>query len=140
MRPLRAHPLVYLTLMAVAFFSAFPIYWSLVVASHDNAVLMLEVRDDGVGGVDAELGSGILGLTDRVEALGMAGQLRDVLGERRELDVRRLVREVPICEAPVQIRAQRERLAQRPRALRREHLGELQHFAQSPGERRDVVE
>ncbi|MDI9582129.1 MAG: carbohydrate ABC transporter permease [Thermobispora sp.] len=39
MRPLRAHPLVYLTLMAVAFFSAFPIYWSLVVASHDNAAL-----------------------------------------------------------------------------------------------------
>jgi signal transduction histidine kinase len=41
-----------------------------LVASHDDAVLTLEVRDDGVGGVDAELGSGILGLTDRVEALG----------------------------------------------------------------------
>jgi GAF domain-containing protein len=41
-----------------------------LVASHDDAVLMLEVRDDGVGGVDAGRGSGILGLTDRVEALG----------------------------------------------------------------------
>jgi signal transduction histidine kinase len=30
----------------------------------------MEVRDDGVGGVDAGRGSGILGLTDRVEALG----------------------------------------------------------------------
>jgi signal transduction histidine kinase len=41
-----------------------------VIASHDDAVLTLEVRDDGVGGVDATRGSGILGLTDRVEALG----------------------------------------------------------------------
>jgi signal transduction histidine kinase len=39
-------------------------------ASHDDAVLTLEVRDDGIGGVDARRGSGILGLTDRVEALG----------------------------------------------------------------------
>jgi GAF domain-containing protein len=41
-----------------------------LIASHDDAVLMLEVRDDGIGGVDPEHGSGILGLTDRVEALG----------------------------------------------------------------------
>jgi signal transduction histidine kinase len=41
-----------------------------LIASHDDAVLMLEVRDDGIGGVDANRGSGILGLTDRVEALG----------------------------------------------------------------------
>jgi signal transduction histidine kinase len=34
--------------------------------------LTLVVRDDGVGGVDATRGSGILGLTDRVEALGGA--------------------------------------------------------------------
>jgi len=31
---------------------------------------MLEIRDDGIGGVDTTRGSGILGLTDRVEALG----------------------------------------------------------------------
>ena len=31
--------LTYLTLTAVAFFSAFPIYWSVVVASHDNAAM-----------------------------------------------------------------------------------------------------
>jgi signal transduction histidine kinase len=43
-----------------------------LIAAHDNGVLTLEVRDDGVGGVDATRGSGILGLTDRVEALGGA--------------------------------------------------------------------
>ena len=31
---------------------------------------MLSVRDDGVGGADATRGSGLVGLTDRVEALG----------------------------------------------------------------------
>jgi GAF domain-containing protein len=41
-----------------------------LIASQDNEVLTLEIRDDGVGGVDATRGSGILGLTDRVEALG----------------------------------------------------------------------
>jgi signal transduction histidine kinase len=41
-----------------------------LIAAHDNGVLTLEVRDDGVGGVDATRGSGIFGLTDRVEALG----------------------------------------------------------------------
>jgi signal transduction histidine kinase len=41
-----------------------------LIAAHDNGVLTLEVRDDGIGGVDAGRGSGILGLTDRVEALG----------------------------------------------------------------------
>jgi signal transduction histidine kinase len=39
-------------------------------ASHQDAVLTVEVRDDGIGGVDAGHGSGILGLTDRAEALG----------------------------------------------------------------------
>ena len=39
-------------------------------AALENEVLTLEVRDDGIGGVDPGRGSGILGLTDRVEALG----------------------------------------------------------------------
>ncbi|MBE3015568.1 carbohydrate ABC transporter permease [Microbispora sp. NEAU-D428] len=38
-KALRGHPLTYLTLVAVAFFSAFPVYWSVIVASHDNAAL-----------------------------------------------------------------------------------------------------
>jgi signal transduction histidine kinase len=41
-----------------------------LIATHNDGVLTLAVRDDGVGGVDATRGSGILGLTDRVEALG----------------------------------------------------------------------
>jgi signal transduction histidine kinase len=41
-----------------------------LIAAHDNGVLTLEVRDDGMGGVDTARGSGILGLTDRIEALG----------------------------------------------------------------------
>jgi signal transduction histidine kinase len=41
-----------------------------LIAAHDDGALMLEIRDDGIGGVDAGLGSGILGLTDRAEALG----------------------------------------------------------------------
>jgi signal transduction histidine kinase len=32
--------------------------------------LTIQVRDDGVGGADPSLGSGLLGLTDRVEAVG----------------------------------------------------------------------
>jgi signal transduction histidine kinase len=41
-----------------------------LIAARDNGVLTLEVRDDGIGGVDASRGSGILGLMDRAEALG----------------------------------------------------------------------
>jgi signal transduction histidine kinase len=41
-----------------------------LTAALDDGLLKLDVRDDGVGGVDATRGSGILGLTDRVEALG----------------------------------------------------------------------
>jgi signal transduction histidine kinase len=38
--------------------------------ARDNGVLVVEVSDDGVGGADADKGSGLRGLTDRVEALG----------------------------------------------------------------------
>jgi signal transduction histidine kinase len=41
-----------------------------LTATRDNSVLTLEVRDDGIGGIDPGRGSGILGLTDRAEALG----------------------------------------------------------------------
>jgi PAS domain S-box-containing protein len=44
-----------------------------VRASIDDGVLTLEVRDDGVGGADPA-GHGLLGVADRVDALG--GQLR----------------------------------------------------------------
>jgi signal transduction histidine kinase len=39
------------------------------LATRDGS-LVLAIRDDGVGGADAGLGSGLVGLQDRVEALG----------------------------------------------------------------------
>jgi signal transduction histidine kinase len=39
------------------------------VARHDGA-LLVEIADDGIGGADASLGSGLRGLADRVAALG----------------------------------------------------------------------
>jgi signal transduction histidine kinase len=41
-----------------------------LTAACDDCVLTLEVRDDGVGGAETGRGSGIVGLVDRVEALG----------------------------------------------------------------------
>jgi signal transduction histidine kinase len=45
-----------------------------VFLGRDHGRLVVEVVDDGVGGADTELGSGLRGLADRVEALG--GRLR----------------------------------------------------------------
>jgi GAF domain-containing protein len=39
-------------------------------AERHDGTLTLEIRDDGVGGVDTKRGSGIVGLVDRAEALG----------------------------------------------------------------------
>ncbi|ODR05358.1 histidine kinase [Mycobacterium sherrisii] len=41
-----------------------------VDAGIDGADLVLSIRDDGVGGADSRKGSGLIGLIDRVEALG----------------------------------------------------------------------
>ena len=38
--------------------------------ARDDGLLLVEVSDDGVGGADADKGSGLRGLSDRVEALG----------------------------------------------------------------------
>lgn len=35
-----------------------------------DSVLCVAVRDDGIGGADPALGSGLLGLKDRAEAIG----------------------------------------------------------------------
>jgi signal transduction histidine kinase len=47
--------------------------------------LHLSVRDDGVGGADPSLGSGLIGLTDRVQALGGTITVRSPTGEGTEL-------------------------------------------------------
>jgi signal transduction histidine kinase len=36
----------------------------------DRANLHISIRDDGIGGADSAKGSGLTGLSDRVEALG----------------------------------------------------------------------
>ena len=41
-----------------------------VRAEVQDAVLNVQIRDDGIGGADLSRGSGLIGLTDRVEALG----------------------------------------------------------------------
>ena len=38
--------------------------------SVEHALLLVSIRDDGVGGADASRGSGLIGLQDRVETLG----------------------------------------------------------------------
>ena len=44
-----------------------------IVEVHDGAgVIRVAVSDDGIGGADFSRGSGLLGLRDRVEALGGA--------------------------------------------------------------------
>ena len=41
-----------------------------VAVEQDDARLHLSIRDDGVGGADPAAGSGLIGLRDRVQALG----------------------------------------------------------------------
>jgi signal transduction histidine kinase len=50
--------------------------------------LLLSVRDDGVGGVDAARGSGIVGLNDRVEALGGSLRVKSRPGEGTQIVAR----------------------------------------------------
>jgi signal transduction histidine kinase len=47
--------------------------------THD-AVLQLTIRDDGVGGADLSQGSGLVGLSDRIEALGGTLQVSSPAG------------------------------------------------------------
>jgi PAS domain S-box-containing protein len=46
-----------------------------------NGRLLLSIRDDGVGGADPARGSGLVGLTDRVEALGGSIHVRSRVGD-----------------------------------------------------------
>jgi signal transduction histidine kinase len=49
--------------------------------------LLLSIRDDGIGGADPAGGSGLAGLTDRVEALGGSIQLRSAAGAGTHITV-----------------------------------------------------
>jgi signal transduction histidine kinase len=58
-------------------------------------VLRLRIRDDGSGGADARAGSGLIGLTDRLHALGGTIEVRSPVGEGTRLDV-----QIPLTDAP----------------------------------------
>jgi signal transduction histidine kinase len=53
-----------------------------------DALVELSIRDDGVGGADAARGSGLIGLTDRVEALGGELEIASPPGNGTSLRVR----------------------------------------------------
>jgi signal transduction histidine kinase len=57
------------------------------VDTHDG-VLELWIRDDGRGGADARRGSGLIGLADRVDALGGTIEVASPIGEGTRLHVR----------------------------------------------------
>ncbi|MDQ3880714.1 MAG: hypothetical protein M3295_06555 [Chloroflexota bacterium] len=46
-----------------------------------EGLLLLSVRDDGIGGADPGRGSGLLGLRDRLEALGGSLEINNKPGE-----------------------------------------------------------
>jgi signal transduction histidine kinase len=59
-----------------------------------DSVVTLEVRDDGVGGADPGRGSGLVGLRDRVEALGGTMEITSQAGRGTSLHV-----EIPMQRA-----------------------------------------
>jgi signal transduction histidine kinase len=55
--------------------------------SRRDGGLVLSIRDDGIGGADPSRGSGLIGLTDRVEALGGTISVVSPAGEGTSLQV-----------------------------------------------------
>ena len=67
----------------------------------DDDALRVRVRDDGVGGAEFARGSGLVGLRDRVEALGGRITLQSDAGAGTSLSVRLpLSRDAPAVAAP----------------------------------------
>jgi signal transduction histidine kinase len=64
------------------------------LGTHD-AVLRLAIRDDGIGGADPRRGSGLLGLRDRIDALGGTLQVTSPTGKGTTLLI-----EVPLTASP----------------------------------------
>jgi signal transduction histidine kinase len=61
-------------------------YIEMSLTARDGS-LLLRVRDDGVGGADPARGSGLAGLTDRVEALGGSIRLHSAAGAGTHITV-----------------------------------------------------
>jgi signal transduction histidine kinase len=60
---------------------------AMVTVQAKDGLLQVEIRDDGIGGADPERGSGLIGLTDRVEALAGTLQLTSPTGSGTTLVV-----------------------------------------------------
>jgi signal transduction histidine kinase len=58
-----------------------------VEAAVNGNSLRLSIRDDGCGGADAARGSGLIGLRDRVEALGGSIEVSSPSGQGTTLTV-----------------------------------------------------
>jgi signal transduction histidine kinase len=58
-----------------------------VLLEQRDGRLLLSVRDDGIGGADAALGSGLVGLTDRVDALGGSIRVSSRAGQGTQIAV-----------------------------------------------------
>jgi PAS domain S-box-containing protein len=70
-----------------------------ISGSEDNGFLELTIRDDGVGGARSRGGTGLIGLTDRVEALGGKIRITSPPGEGTTVHVTLPVEQAP--SAPV---------------------------------------
>jgi signal transduction histidine kinase len=68
---------------------------ALVEARARDGLLHLSVRDDGVGGAEPRGGSGLVGLADRVEALGGTIQVHSPAGRGTRLQIDLPVRDRP---------------------------------------------
>ena len=53
----------------------------------DDGSIRISVKDDGAGGADPDRGSGLVGLKDRVEALGGTLEIRSQAGAGTDLEV-----------------------------------------------------
>jgi signal transduction histidine kinase len=58
-----------------------------VCAEAEGVTLRLSIRDDGIGGADSAKGSGLIGLIDRVEALGGRMQIMSPPGSGTSMRV-----------------------------------------------------
>jgi signal transduction histidine kinase len=61
----------------------------------EEDALRLSIRDDGVGGANASGGSGLVGIKDRIEALGGTIEVKSPPGDGTQLDV-----EIPLIPDP----------------------------------------
>jgi signal transduction histidine kinase len=64
-----------------------------VDAEASDGTLHVQVRDDGVGGADLARGSGLIGLWDRIEALGGTFAMDSPQGEGRTVSCQLLHRD-----------------------------------------------